>query len=162
MTSKKAKTFEYEISSGAVLFRQTPRGRRYLLLQYGFPRGGSRHPTMKPYWGFPKGLVERQKRESLEEAAAREIKEETGLADIAFLPGFKEKVHYFFRYKDILVSKDAVYFLARVKSGKVKLSREHNDYRWLPYGKALGLITHQKHREVLEKAEQFLNRHAAK
>lgn len=169
----RAKRFRREISAGAVIFYEN-RGREYLLLQYQSraPKLGARQakaPTgvgarqvTREYWGFPKGQVEREHKESLEDAAFREIREETGLArdELELVPGFREKIHYFFREEDTLVSKDVVYFLIRSRTKRVMLSKEHVAFDWLPYAMARGRITHKNHRELLEKVERFLNQHA--
>lgn len=152
MPVKRAKNFKYEISAGAIIFIEESGGRKYLLLHY---ESGSE----KDYWGFPKGRVEREKKESLEVAALRELEEETGLKpeDAELIPAFKEKVHYFFRRGDTLISKDSVYFIARAKKPDIKISWEHVGFEWLPYEKALERIKHKNHRELLEKAEKFLS-----
>jgi 8-oxo-dGTP pyrophosphatase MutT (NUDIX family) len=147
-TFKKLK-FRKEISAGAIIFYEN-RKREYLLLQY---------ETKDKYWGFPKGKVERKKQESLEETAFREIREETGLTQSALelIPGFKEKIHYFYRQGNTLISKDVIYFLIRSKKKTVTLSEEHLAFSWLNYKKALKRITHKTHRVLLKKAEEFLS-----
>jgi 8-oxo-dGTP pyrophosphatase MutT (NUDIX family) len=149
MPAKRAKNFKYELSAGAVIFYQNG-GREYLLLQY---------ETKDKYWGFPKGMVERGIKESPEDAAFREIREETGLTkeNLELVPGFREKIHYFYRDADTLISKDAVYFLIRSRSKTVTLSKEHLAFEWLPFDRARERLTHKNHRRVLEKAETFLN-----
>ncbi|MCI1974403.1 MAG: NUDIX domain-containing protein [Limosilactobacillus sp.] len=57
-----------EITSGAVVYRQNNREIEYLLLE---------SQNKGHFWGFPKGHVEGK--ETLEETAKREIKEETQL-----------------------------------------------------------------------------------
>ena len=68
-----------EQSAGTVLFIEESKEKLFLLLHY--PTG---------HWDFVKGKIE--KNESLEQAAIRETKEETGITDIEFIKGFKEKI----------------------------------------------------------------------
>ena len=42
--------------------------------------------------------------------------------------------------------------------GPITLSREHQAYVWLPYEKALELLTYQNAKNVLIKAHAFLNK----
>lgn len=58
-----------EVTSGAVVYRQSEHGIEYLLLE---------SQNKGHFWGFPKGHVEGQ--ETLKETASREIKEETQLS----------------------------------------------------------------------------------
>ncbi len=129
-----------ELSCGAVVFR----GRRYLLLHY--PAG---------HWDFPKGHI--KKGESVLACARRETEEETGINDLKFIPGFEEKIHYFFKEKGELISKDVIYVLSGTSTKKVNLSFEHTGYAWLPYKAALARLTFPTSKHVLEKAEAFLN-----
>lgn len=145
-----------EKSAGAIIFfEDSDKKREYLLLQ----------PEQRKEWGFPKGMIE--KGETLEEAARREIKEETGIEEFEFINGFKETVKFFFKAKYDYqfkrgmkpcqtVLKFVTYFLARANSKEVKLSFESSDFVWLESGQAKGKITFKQHKELLAKADNFL------
>lgn len=134
-----------ERSAGAVLFRQAPEGRLYLLLQYG-----------AGHWGFPKGHVEAGETE--EQAAAREVEEETGIprAHVRFLPGFRGRTDYRFRRGRTLVEKGVDFFLAVTESDAVKISHEHTGFIWLPYAEALSRLSFDGPKKLLRDAEEFL------
>jgi len=161
MPVKRTKKFKRETSAGIILFREKNGEREYLLLHY-IPTSENREALDKAKthkfresWGFPKGHVENG--ESIEDAARREVKEETGIASIRLLPGFNEKIHYFFRSDDTLISKDVIYFLAQVPGdAEVKISWEHSGHEWLPLEKMLSRLTHKNDRDVLQKADDFL------
>ena len=134
-----------EKSAGAVVFRRENKEIKYLLIQYGWG-----------HWEFPRGLIE--KGETLEETARREIREEVGIEDIKFIPGFKEWIKFFFKFKGKNIMKIATFLLAETKTKKVKLSFEHKDYAWLPFEKALERLTFKNSKEILKKANDFLSR----
>jgi len=136
---------KFERSAGAIIFRIEKGKILYLMLQY---------PT---YWGFVKGIIE--KNESVEETIKREAKEEAGLSDLTFVPGFKEKTGWFFRLKGELIRKEAVFLLAQTKSKEVKLSFEHKGYKWCSYDEALKLQRIKSNKVLLEKANRFLQEH---
>jgi prepilin-type N-terminal cleavage/methylation domain-containing protein len=131
-----------ESSAGAVIFFQKGKKREYLLLNY---LGG--------HWGFPKGHIELN--ENPIKTAIREIKEETGL-DVKIISGFERKITYSFRHKGEFIIKDVIFYLAKAKSQKVRLSKEHKGYVWLPYKPAYNLITYEK--DIIKSAENFLNK----
>lgn len=134
-----------EISSGAVVFRQDMIAtRQYLLLHY---EGG--------HWDFPKGNIE--KNETAELTARREISEETGIEDVRFIPGFAEKISYFYKRDRHTVSKEVLFLLAETRTEKVILSYEHIGFEWLDYKGAYERITYRNSKNVLEKAERFLS-----
>ncbi len=133
-----------EKSAGAIVFRREDNKIKYLLIQYGWG-----------HWEFPRGLIERG--ESLEETARREIKEEVGMKDIEFIPGFKEWFKFFFKLKGKNIIKIATFLLAETKTKEVKLSHEHKDYVWLEYEEALEKLTFKNSKEVFKKANDFLS-----
>lgn len=146
---KRKLKFKREFSAGAVIF-YIERGKPlYLLLHYHF-KGD--------YWDFPRGNLE--KGEQSIDAARREIKEETGLAeqDIEFIPGFKEVVQWFYVWKSIRRFKRATYFLAKSKKKEIKLSKEHIGYKWLPFEKALEQLTYNNAKQVVKRADKFLRK----
>ena len=88
-----------EKSCGAVVFKKQREGNiRYLLLHYD-----------AGHWDFPKGNQE--KKETEEQTAVREIKEETGIEDIEFVDDFKETIKYFYKKGEETVYKEVAYYL---------------------------------------------------
>ena len=132
-----------ERSAGAVIFRNEGEKILFLLLHYE-----------EGHWDFPKGHVE--KGEKTEETVRREVREETGLTQINFLPGFKETIRYFFRSGRKKILKFVAYLLAETSQKEVKLSFEHIDSAWLSFEEAKAKITFATSRKVLEKANAFL------
>ncbi len=131
-----------ESSAGAVVFRKG-KETRYLLLHYE-----------EGHWDFPKGNIEEG--EPDEDTIRREIKEETGIDDIAIIREFREKIHYFYKLNNELVSKEVVFHLAETKKDKIKLSFEHMDFKWLSFEEAMEKLTFKNAKNILKKADGFL------
>ena len=136
---------KYKLSCGAVIFHLDKGVPYYLLLKY---------PT---YWGFVKGEVEPGETE--EGTINRESAEEAGLYDLKIIFGFRETQHYFYKFEGQLIRKDAVYFVAETNSWKIKISHEHENYKWCTYDEAMSLIKVRANRELLTKAHLFLKDH---
>jgi len=131
----------YEISAGVILFRSQPR-REYLILDYG------------SHWDFPKGHIEPG--EDPATTARRELEEETGIRDPRFIPGYEQRMSYAYRRAGELMRKVVVYFLAETAGAEVVLSHEHCGYVWASYEEALARLTFPTAKELLGKAQQFL------
>jgi bis(5'-nucleosidyl)-tetraphosphatase len=131
-----------ERSAGAIIFRESSVGKRYLLLNY--PSG---------HWDFVKGNIE--KGEMLKETVIREIKEETGISDVTFVEGFEDKVEYHYQRDGQLVHKEVVFFLAKTKTEKVTLSYEHNGFIWLDFNSALKKLTYKTAQKLLKKVKDL-------
>lgn len=134
-----------ERSAGAVIFRKFGKI-LYLMLKYTYKN---------TFWDFPKGNIEEGETE--EETARREINEETGLENIQLVPGFKEKISYFYRREGQTIFKEVVYFLAESQKAEVKISEEHSVYEWVDFETAKSRLK-ENSREVLEKANSFLTK----
>jgi bis(5'-nucleosidyl)-tetraphosphatase len=115
----------------------------YLLLRYG-----------AGHWDLPKGKIESG--ETKQEAALRELMEETGLT--AHLDdSFEETIQYIFTdYDKKLAQKTAYFFVGQATSTQVKLSHEHTDFAWLPYKKALEQLTYDNAKNLLKKAHKHI------
>jgi 8-oxo-dGTP pyrophosphatase MutT (NUDIX family) len=134
-----------EKSCGIVLFRREKSNRFFLLLHY--PGG---------HWDFGKGHVELNEDEKT--TALREMREETGIKNIAFLEGFRHKVDYFYRRDRKLYHKDVIFFIGETGETGVKLSHEHQGYAWLPYEEALHQLTFDNAKLLLKKSENVLRK----
>ncbi len=132
-----------EKSCGAVAFRGDGPARRYLVLHYE-----------EGHWDFPKGHMERGEDEKA--TARRETREETGLDDLVFVSGFRERIEYFYKSEGKTMHKEVFFFLARTRTAGVKLSYEHVGFGWLPYDEALAKLTYDNAKSVLRKAHAFL------
>lgn len=141
-----------EQSAGAVIFRTEQGEPFYLLLHYPTSRR-----VKKEYWDFPKGHLEQG--ESTRQTAAREVEEETGIKEISFVPGFQERIEYYFRVQNKTVFKTVVFFLARTRKKEVKISFEHKGFLWLPFEEAMAKLKFANARRILRRADRFLRQH---
>jgi len=141
-----------EESAGAIIYILKNNVPHYLLLHY--PSG---------HWEFARGHNEEG--ESEEETVRREIREETGLENVKIIPGFKEHTKLIFRRTYNLrpeekknapwIVKIVTLYLAQTNTEDVKISKEHQDFAWLPYEQAHKKLL-KKGQRVLEKAHEFL------
>jgi len=143
-----------EKSVGAVVFRREDNKIYYLLLHYP----SIFHRAKRNYWDFPKGHIERG--EEPEVTVKREVKEETGLKDIKFIEGFKETIKYFFKFEGKNILKFVTFLLAETKEKEVKISWEHIGFKWLLYEEAIEHLSFKNAKEILKKANDFLNQNA--
>ena len=131
-----------EKSAGAVVYRDTPGGRMFLLL-----RNQGR-------WDFPKGGIEKGENEL--QTMLREVGEETGLTDLTLIPGFRKVIEYFYRREGRNIRKQVVYLLVRTKEEGVKISFEHQGYGWYNYPEAMVKASYDNSRATLAEAEEYL------
>jgi bis(5'-nucleosidyl)-tetraphosphatase len=131
-----------ERSAGAILYRESPLGKLYLLLNY--PSG---------HWDFVKGNIE--KGETFKQTTLREIKEETGITDVSFVEGFENKVEYHYQRDGELVHKEVVFFLAKTATEHVEISFEHSGFIWLKYNDALKKLTYKTAQGMLKKVNEL-------
>ena len=131
-------------SAGIIVYALGQYGREYLLLQYH-----------SGYWDLVKGKLEAG--ETAQQAALRELEEETGITDIDIKDGFKESLSYQFYDQDrCKVDKTVYFFTGEAASKKISLSSEHRGYTWLDYDHALYRLTYENAQGVLKKANCFL------
>lgn len=129
-------------SAGVIVFKLVDGERHYLLLHY--PDG---------HWGFPKGKIELG--ESKQQAAERELFEETGL-HATLIDDFERYYSYIFTDTDgILARKVVHFFLGKVPDNEVKISHEHQDFIWLPFENAVRKVTYDNAKRMLNMAEKF-------
>ncbi len=87
----------------------------------------------------------------------RELREETGIADAALVPGFRETTRYPVRDRDgRVLEKTVVYFLGESPTEDVRLSREHDEARWAPLEDAVSLVAFENMRRLLRLADERL------
>lgn len=133
-----------ETSAGGVVFRRQETGPLFLLILDG-------HRA----WGFPKGHL--RPRESPEEAARREILEETGLDDVVLL-GELAVIDWFFRTRKTLIHKFCHLYLfeSPAATARPQLEEGITACQWYPFAEAVELMSYENARGVLRQAAQRL------
>ena len=130
-----------EKSCGAVIWHGADDGRIYLVER-----------MRKGHTSLCKGHVEGAETEH--ETSTREIREETGLS-VRYVEGFRETIEYS-PYPECV--KKVVFFLAEAEDTEtVPQPEEVRALEWLPLDEALRVLTHESDRDVLRKADRFLN-----
>jgi 8-oxo-dGTP pyrophosphatase MutT (NUDIX family) len=135
-----------EFSAGGIVFKI---GVQPLFLLVENSR--MKNPEEK-WWGFPKGHLEAG--ESTEEAAIREVEEETGIkAEITDKLGQSK---YVITKNDEKIFKVVTIFLMKYLSGEPKAQiGEVSDVSWLSYEEALKKLTYPGDKDLLRKAKEM-------
>jgi len=136
---------EQEKSAGVVVFRREGKDILFLLL---FKKYKSE------YYDLIKGHYE--KGEDALDAARREAKEEAGIDDLHFIPGFEENIQWWYRFEGKLTRKTVTYYLAETRTKDVKISFEHIRPGWFTIGEAEKVIKHKETKALLRKAYGFI------
>jgi 8-oxo-dGTP pyrophosphatase MutT (NUDIX family) len=119
-------------------------------------RDGAPHVAMiatrnRTRWGLPKGAV--SEGETSEQAALREVLEETGLQAEIVKP--LDTIEYFFRAGDTLIKKRVDFYLMRYVAGELtpQLS-EVDDVEWVDLSEAIERASFESERKLLATAMQ--------
>ena len=106
-------------------------------------------------WGFPKGHLESGER--AEEAALREVREETGLQELA-LRGTIETIDWYFRFRGRLIHKICHFYL--METGQAETSPQRTEgitaCQWTAYDAAASSISYANARLVLRLAREMI------
>jgi 8-oxo-dGTP pyrophosphatase MutT (NUDIX family) len=108
-----------------------------------------RSPQGRKVLGLPKGHIDEG--ETMPEAAAREVREETGLQ--AELVDRLGDVTYSYPRRGRSVRKRVTFYLFRYRSGSVEdHDHEIEDARWMPLERAARELTFEGERRMVERA----------
>ena len=135
-----------EVSAGGVVYRRAEDGIEILLAARRTRRGDLA-------WGLAKGGIEPD--ESAEQAAAREVREETGIE--ARIETSLGETRYFYVWEDVRIRKTVHFFLMRATGGDPnERDDEMEDVQWFPLERALKRAAYRGEREVLGRAAEHL------
>lgn len=135
---------QQEISAGGVVYRMERGVPLYLLIRDSYHN-----------WGFPKGHLEQGER--ADEAAQREVREETGLSAVA-LRGSIETIDWYFRFRGRLIHKICYFFLMETSQAATSPQSAEGitACQWVAFDEAYTSIAYANARLVLKRAQEMI------
>ncbi len=138
---------ETHVSAGGVLY--DPRQKKVYLI----------YKKERKEWLLPKGHIKED--EGVEEAAVREIKEETGYVDIELIKnGLLGKTEFEFELRGEKALKVVYYYLAKLLADDfIETKERHNEGlggAWFGFKEAIKLSSHEDIKQVLEKSASLV------
>jgi 8-oxo-dGTP pyrophosphatase MutT (NUDIX family) len=133
-----------ETSAGGVVYRIESGAPLFLLIRDSYAN-----------WGFPKGHLESG--ESTEDAALREVREETGLTELASC-GLIDTIDWYFRFRGRLIHKSCHFYL--METSQSDTAPQHAEgitaCQWVSYGEAHEAVSYANARGVLRRAREMI------
>jgi 8-oxo-dGTP pyrophosphatase MutT (NUDIX family) len=134
------------VSAGGVVYRRSDDGVEVILASRRTRRGDLA-------WGLAKGGIEGN--ESMEDAAVREVREETGIE--AVIEDSLGDTKYMYVWEDVRIRKTVHFFLMRATGGDVDdRDDEMEEVRWFPLDRAMKRAGYRGERDVLRRAADRL------
>jgi len=131
---------EHQFSAGGVVIKKEKNEPRILLIKDSYG-----------HWIWPKGHIE--KGESAEEAALREVSEETGLMNIEIVEKIGKQQYYFTLEGQKIFKTVTIFLLKGAPDEALKPQVEEiEDAKWFSAEKALQTIEYEGSRAHLQKA----------
>ncbi|OGH21419.1 MAG: hypothetical protein A2958_01335 [Candidatus Levybacteria bacterium RIFCSPLOWO2_01_FULL_38_13] len=137
---------KFEFSAGGIVYKKSKDKIFILVAQHSGHHG----------WVFPKGVIgDHKKKESKEETAIREVKEETGINGKIIKA--LQPVTYWYNFQGQKIKKTVYYFLMEHGSGDTK---EHDwemqNVEWIPLEKVEERLTYKSDRQVWQNARKLI------
>lgn len=134
-----------EVSAGGIVVRRNGATPVFLVIRDSYSN-----------WGFPKGHLEDG--ESAQDAALREVAEETGLGNLT-LHGPVDTIDWYFRFRGRLIHKVCHFFLIETDLEATNPQREEGitACRWEPFEQANELVSYENARAVLRRAFEIVD-----
>lgn len=133
-----------EVSAGGVVYRLEGQVPLFLLIRDSYQN-----------WGFPKGHLEAGER--AEDAAVREVVEETGVQSLELRGGI-DVIDWYFRFRGRLIHKVCHFFLMyTVEADTLPQKAEGiTACQWVPFERASTVISYANARRVLQRAHSMI------
>src|SRR6266403_2692030 len=135
---------QFEFSAGGIVYKNTADNRMILLAQHSGHHG----------WIFPKGHIgDKKKGETKEEAALREVREETGV--VGSIIKELSPVTYWYVRDGEKIKKTVTYFLMEYLSGNItNHDHETENVEWLTVEKVVERLTFKSDKQVWDEAKK--------
>jgi 8-oxo-dGTP diphosphatase len=134
-----------EVSAGGIVVRRDGGTPMFLVIRDSYSN-----------WGFPKGHLEDG--ESAQDAALREVAEETGLGNLR-LHSAIDTIDWYFRFRGRLIHKVCHFFLIETDLEATSPQRDEGitACRWEPFEQASQLVSYENARGVLRRAFEIVD-----
>ncbi|HEY4485901.1 MAG TPA: NUDIX hydrolase [Nitrospiria bacterium] len=143
-----SRAVKQQISSGGVILRHEPGGIELALIRRSLKNG-------RRFWCLPKGWVEPG--ETLEQAALREVREETGLSGRIIEKIGEISYRFYSREDNLKIDKTVHFFLMSFQSGDTAdHDQEAEEAAWFPLEEAESLMRYPTEKEIVRKVREIL------